>query len=117
MSFSLGFYTLSLELAKYSKKVDWEFYSNDIRAHTAIDGDRLQKTLQQMFASQADHKDDGLRLSKEEYMKYKKSYAKHLQFNPNIQNLSKFKHQLKKLKIYPFPASLIKHTPLQSVYI
>ena len=81
---------MSSELAKYGKKVDYELYSHDLIAHTAIDEEPLKKALQQMFASTADPKDEGLRLSMEEYIKYKKRYVKHLLFDPNLQNLSKF---------------------------
>ena len=66
-----GFQTLGLELAKY----------------TAVDAKQLQNT---MFPSPTDSTDDGLRLSTEEYIKYKKSYVKHLHFDPIIPNLSKF---------------------------
>ena len=80
---------MSSELAKYGQKVDSEFYSNELFANTAIDGERLQKALQQMFLSPADPKNEGLRLTMEKYIKYKKRYVKHLQFDPDIQNLSK----------------------------
>ena len=81
---------MSLELAKYGEKVDYEFYTMDHRTNNAIDEERLQKAIQQMFSAPADPKDDGRRLSIEEYIKYKKRYVKHLQFDPDIQNLSKF---------------------------
>ena len=81
---------MSSELAKYGQEVDSEFYQNDLYANTAIDEERLQKALQQMFSEPADPKDEGLRLSMEEYIKYKKRYVKHLQFDPDLQNLSNF---------------------------
>ena len=86
---------MSLELAKYSKKVDGELEEIDIRyrktQNTAIDGEHLFNAFQQMFSTLADPKQDGLyKLSMEKYTKYKKSYIKHLQFNPEVKNLSKF---------------------------
>ena len=84
-----GFYALSLELANYGGKVDYEFYNMEHTTNTAIDEERLQKAIQQIFFAPADPKDDALRLSIEEYIKYKKRYVKHLQFDPDLQNLSK----------------------------
>ena len=78
---------ISLGLAMYSKKVDDELAHG--RHKTAVDEEQLQKVLQQMISSQADPEDGGFRLSMGEYIKYKERYVKHLQFNPNIQNLSK----------------------------
>ena len=86
--FFAGFDTLSLELAMYSKKVDDELrYGHQ---NTALDGERLQKALWQILSSQEDPKANGLRLSIAEYIKYKERYVKHLQFDPNLHNLSKF---------------------------
>ena len=109
---------MSLELAKYSDKVDYEFYTIDHRTNNAIDEERLQKAIQQMFSAPADPKDDGMKLSIEEYIKYKKRYVKNLQFDPDIQNLSKlFFSQHLCSKRYLFPAVMIEHGPLQSVYV
>ena len=63
------------ELAKYSKN---------------IDGEALEITLQQMISPAANPKEDVLKLVTSEYIKYKQSYVKHLQFDPDLQNLSKF---------------------------
>ena len=57
---------------------------------TAIDAKQLYNAIQQMFSPSADPSGDELRLSMEEYIKYKKRYVKHLQFDPDLQNLSKF---------------------------
>ena len=85
---SSGLFKLSSELAKYGQKVDYKFYSNGLSGYTAIDEEPLQKALQQMFSEPADPKSEGLKLTMEEYIKYKKRYVKHLQFNPNLTNLS-----------------------------
>ena len=81
---------MSSELAKYGQKVDRELYYYELHANTAIDEEPLQEALQQMFSEPVDPKDEGLRLSMEEYIKYKKRYVKHLQFDPDLQNLSNF---------------------------
>ena len=62
---------MGLELAKY----------------TAVDAKQLQSAL---FPSPTDSRDGGLILSTEEYIKYKKSYVRHLQFDPSLPNLSEF---------------------------
>ena len=86
-----GFYALSLELAKYGEKVDYELFLMNYREHnTAIDAEQLQKALQQMLSPNPDQKEDDLRLLMDKYIKYKKGYVKHLQFNPDNQNLSEF---------------------------
>ena len=84
----VGFNKLSLELAKYSRKIDEELdgWSHD----TAIDAKQLYNSIQQMFSSLADPNGDEIGLSMKEYIEYKKRYVKHFQFNPDIQNLSKF---------------------------
>ena len=83
---------MSLELANYGKKVDEELNMKNFRYtyNTAIDAEQLQKSLQQMLSPKADQKEDDLRLLMDEYIKYKKRYVKHLQFNPDNHNLSKF---------------------------
>ena len=88
---------MSLELAKYGKKVDQELqlmmnyhlvqYMSYREYNSAIDAEQLQKALQQMVSPNAE---DSLRLLMDEYIKYKKGFVKHLQFNPDNQNLSKF---------------------------
>ena len=86
---------MSHELANYGKKVDEEFKTIDLhnlRTHnTAIDGDRLQKALRLLFPSlAAGTKEVKLRAFTEEYVKYKRRYVKHLQFDPDLKNLSKY---------------------------
>ena len=84
---------MSLELANYGKKVDEELqkmiYSSHTIHKTAIDGERLQNALRQFFPSSAGTKEVELRTHMEEYIKYKKSYVKHLEFDPDLKNLSK----------------------------
>ena len=58
--------------------------------NTAIDAKQLYNSIQQMFSSLADPNGDEIRRSMKEYIEYKKRYVKHFQFNPDIQNLSKF---------------------------
>ena len=58
--------------------------------NTAIDAKQLYSAIQQMFSPSADPNGDELSLLMEEYIKYKKIYVKHLQFDPDLQNLSKF---------------------------
>ena len=58
--------------------------------NTAIDAKQLYNSIQQMFSSLADPNEDEIGLSMKEYIEYKKRYVKHFQFNPDIQNLSKF---------------------------
>ena len=92
-----GFNKLSLELAKYSRKIDKELDDVDGNGvdgwdnhNTAIDAKQLYNSIQQMFSSLADPNGDEIGLSMKEYIEYKKRYVKHFQFNPDIQNLSKF---------------------------
>ena len=102
---SSGFHQLNIELAKYSERVNYEFFTMDFAVHrTAIDEEALQKSFRQIFSSSANPNDDGLRLSTEEYIKYKKRYVKHLQFDPDIQNLSKFSTHF-----YSFTAPLLNN--------
>ena len=85
-----GFNKLSLELAKYSRKIDEEFGDGWTMNDTVIDAEQLYNSIQQMFSSLADPNGDEIGLSMKEYIEYKKRYVKHFQFNPDIQNLSKF---------------------------
>ena len=85
---------MSLELANYGKRVDEELeridaYSRGFHIATAIERDRLQNAIRQFFPSLAGTKEAELRTYMEEYIKYKKSYVKHLQFDPDLKNLSK----------------------------
>ena len=92
-----GFNKLSLELAKYSRKIDEELDMMNSNVEygwsmhdTAIDAKQLYNSIQQMFSSLADPNRDEIRLSMKEYIEYKERYVKNFQFNPDIQNLSKF---------------------------
>ena len=89
---------MSYELAKYSQQVDKNMRIVDDRDRalpsTVINGDRLQKALQQMLFSSMGSNNAEQRIMLEEYIKYKKAYVKHLQFNPDSQNLSKNPHYL-----------------------
>ena len=89
---------MSYELAKYSQQVDKNIRIVDDRDRalpsTVINGDRLQKVLQQMLFSSMGSNNAEQRILLEEYIKYKKAYVKHLQFNPDSQNLSKKPHNL-----------------------
>ena len=98
LQISSGFQTLGLELAKY----------------TAVDAKQLQNAL---FPPPRDFKVGGLILSTEEYIKYKKSYVKHLQFDPILPNLSKFSFLQHPTKGCLLPAAVVEHAPLQHVYI
>ena len=93
-----GFNALSDELAKYSQQVDKNIRIVDDRDRalpsTVINGERLRKALQQMLFSSMGSNNAEQRVLLEEYIKYKKAYVKHLQFNPDSQNLSKKPHHL-----------------------
>ena len=87
---------MSLELANYGKRVDVELerigaYRDSFHVATAIEGHRLQNAIRQIFPSSAGTKDVELRTHMEQYMNYKKSYVQHLQFNPYLKNLSKYR--------------------------
>ena len=70
----LGFHTLSLELDKYLHE---------------IDGTQLYSALQQMLSLPGGLKEEE-DVWMEEYIRYKKRYVKHLLFNQDLPNLSKF---------------------------
>ena len=84
---------MSLELAKYGKKIDEEFKRIDLYDQgtydTAMDREQLQNALWQFFPSSAGTKEAELRTYLEEYIKYKKSFVEHLQFDPDLKNMSK----------------------------
>ena len=52
--------------------------------------ERLNVALQQMFPTSTDGKADKVGLVSDSYHKYKRKYVKHLFFNPDNENLSKF---------------------------
>ena len=52
----------------------------------------------------------------EKYTMHKKRYMKNLQFDPQLENLSKF-FFLPTYFTDSFPAALIEHAPLEAVYI
>ena len=82
---------MTVELEKYGKKIDKELDDIDSpwKHKNAIDGERLYNALQQLLLSR-NPEEDMMTLAMEEYIKYKKSYVKHLQFNQDIKNMSKF---------------------------
>ena len=86
---------MGVELANYGKRVDEELeriseYRSKFHVATAIEGNRLQNAIRQIFPSSAGTKDIELRALMEQYMDYKKSYVQHFQFNPYLKNLSKY---------------------------
>ena len=90
-----GLAALSHELANYGKRVDEELeriseYSRGFHIATAIEADRLQNAIRQIFPSSAGTTDVELRTLNEQYMNYKKSYVNHLRFDPHLKNLSKY---------------------------
>ena len=87
------FQTLSVELDEFLYKIDRK---------------RLYRTLQQMLSSQAGSKADVLM---EEYIKYKKGYVNRISSTHTSKTWVRF------LFPFPFPAAMIEHAPLQSVYI
>ena len=52
--------------------------------------DRLHFALQRMFPTSAEKKVDEMKSLTESYYKYKREYLKHLCFNPDNENLSKY---------------------------
>ena len=48
-----------------------------------------KESLQQMFLTSTDEEEDGMKSFTESYHKYKREYVKHLNFNPEEENLSK----------------------------
>ena len=90
-----GLTALGVELANYGKRVDEELeriytYREGFHVATAIEGDRLQNAIRQIFPSSAGTTKVELISLMEQYMNYKKSYVQHLQFNPYLRNFSKY---------------------------
>ena len=52
--------------------------------------EEMHLTFQQMFPTFVDEETDQLKLLTEKYHKYKREYLKHLCFNPEGENLSKY---------------------------
>ena len=50
----------------------------------------LQDTIHEMFPISAHKKDVDIKMMTARYLQYKMDYVKHLAFNPEEQNLSKF---------------------------
>ena len=74
-----GFNALTTEL---SNAFTQELYSKER-------GERIL-TLQQVFRTPAEENEDGVKSFTEGYHKYKREYVKHLSFNPEEENLSKY---------------------------
>ena len=75
---TLGFYSLTQELDDYA----WDSRSES--------KERFLATLQHIFTSSVDEKVDDLKSLTEKYHKYKREYVKHLSFNPEQGNFSKY---------------------------
>ena len=75
--------------------------------------------LQQLVSTSADGKEAGRESFREQYKRYKESFVKHLRFDPEKPNLSKF--LLSKIEFVTFhiciSGALIEHAPLEAVYI
>ena len=78
----------------------------------------LENALTELFpTSTEENEDDVSLLMMEKYMMYKKNYMKHLQFDPELENLSKFSIPAHLIKVILFPAGTIEQAPLETVYI
>ena len=60
-----------------------------ILAHK-IDEESLDNALAKLFPTSTNKIEDDVNLLMEKYMTYKKNYMKQLQFDPELENLSKF---------------------------
>ena len=78
----------------------------------------LENALTQLFPNSTDENEgDVILLMMEKYMLYKKNYMKHLQFDPGLENLSKFSIPSHLIKVILFSAGTIEQAPLETVYI
>ena len=81
----------------------------------------LQREFDQTFPIATKKKEDALKSLTEGYLNYKRSYVKHLLFNPDTPNLSEFiQHSSFKLDFLnhdSLPAATIEHAPLEFVYV
>ena len=73
------------------KKMTISLLTKELEKGSRIDSkERLNDALQQMFPASADKKVDEIQSLTESYHKYKREYVKHISFNPEDENLSKF---------------------------
>ena len=82
--------------------------------------ERFENGLRQVF--QQDIRTEEVRTVTEKYHTYKRNYVKHISFNPGKDNFSKCifdstRYNFTLNCFYLFPASELKHAPLQPVYI
>ena len=77
----------------------------------------LENALTQLFPTSNDETENDVSLLMEKYMLYKKNYMKHLQFDPELENLSKFSIPSHLIKVILFPAGTIEQASLETVYI
>ena len=69
-----------------------------------------------MISTSSDEKEDELKLLNEEYRQYKKDYMKHLEYDPETPDLSKF-YVLSIHSHLIVSAVTLEHAPLEVVYI
>ena len=81
----------------------------------------LQSELEQLFSTPMEEDDKFLSLLTERYMNYKVNYVKHLFFNADTQNMSKFNNHIFQTRYLclddSFPTVTMKHAPPESVHI
>ena len=78
----------------------------------------LENAITQLFPTLTDENEDDVSvLMMEKYMMYKKNYMKHLRFDPDLENLSKFSFPSHQIKVILFPAGMIEQAPLETVRI
>ena len=64
--------------------------STGVKWEQADKREHLQATLYEMFPTSAYERDARVKIMTERYLNYKMEYVKHLAFNPEEQNFSKF---------------------------
>ena len=64
--------------------------STGVKWEQADKREHLQATLYEMFPTSAHERDVDVEMMAARYLNYKMDYVKHLAFNPEEQNLSKF---------------------------
>ena len=64
--------------------------SKSVKWMEGVDKDGLQVTLEDMFPISAHEKDREAKEAIARYLEYKRDYVKHINFNPNEANFSKY---------------------------
>ena len=64
--------------------------ANEMTVHHDMIEESLDNALTQLFPTSTDKNKDDVSLLMEKYTMYKKNYMKQLQFDPELENLSKF---------------------------